>query len=176
MTTGAIARTKVPADENTVDDKLARLQHEVNEIWKTMASMVKEEVAKAVKEQLTEEFEIEKTKKYVIVHNLPESAEALTNIEKEESDTRRVKNIAANILDVEELGISQAFRLGQKNARRNKPRLLKVKLTHEEQKGQLLRGSKKFRSLDTAEHVFRTALQRNIYLSDRKTLVIKKGN
>ena len=57
MATGAIARTIEPADENTVDEKLARLQHEVSEIWKKMASMVKEEAARAVKEQLTEEFE-----------------------------------------------------------------------------------------------------------------------
>ena len=70
------------------------------------------------------------------------------------------------------MGISQAFRLGQKNARRNKPRLLKVKLIYEEQKGQLLRGSKRFRSLDTAEY----PIESYLYITPDHTLKQREEN
>ena len=122
-------------------------------------------ISSAVSSVINEEKEKSKRKLNLIVHNLPESS-------KDNGDDRKQEDISSvsGILD-KYLGISvniaKAFRLGQ---RRDKPRLLKVTVSTEQEKAGILRNCTKLRNSNNPNDI------KNIFITPDLTPLEQTAN
>lgn len=119
-----------------------------------------------VVDEVQEIMEIERRKQYIIVHNLPEN-------ENPNDDKKRITDIVRQQLDLhQELEISESIRLGKKQDRNGKPRLIRICVENFMVRSQLLREANKFRKLYRTQY----PVASNIYISQDYTLKQRERN
>lgn len=101
-------------------------------------------VDRKMKEMMEEKSEIEKRKNNLIIVNLSESKKA-NEKERVESDTRAIKHILAQIVDLDDDEKIDPIRLGNPPKKGEKPRLVKISVKSEDKKQEIIR---KARSLN----------------------------
>ena len=93
-----------------------------------------------MEEQFEEKEEREKRKNNIVIVNIPESDKE-TNKEREIDDITHAASLLNKVLEVNEEEISNPIRIGKKREGNKKPRMLKLTITSEEKKKNIIKNA-----------------------------------
>ena len=129
----------------TMNNRMGDLEKHVQELsGPKLDKKIEDIVDRKVKEAMEEQCEIDRRKKNLIVVNLKECFKP-NEKDRIASDTRAIKHLLAQIVDLDDDEMTEPVRLGAPPKKGDKPRLVKFSVKTEEKKSEIIR---KARSLN----------------------------